>query len=490
MFVGTFCLLSGEEQTQILSDFRTYAENAMHEWSVPGMSIAIVKDGKVIFAEGFGVTEHKGSEKVTPETLFQIGSISKSFTTALMGILIDEGLFKWEDKVIDHLPSFMMFDPWVTREFEIQDLFSQRSGLPSYAGDASATWIDSPESFVHALRYIEPVSSFRSKFAYQNIFFNVAALAMKAKVGKTWHTLIKERIFVPLGMTSSSSNSSDFKATRNVAKLHERLLDNSVRPLGLDFPYMDWVYTLGPAGGINSTILDMAKYLTMQIQSGTYAENKQLIKKETIERMHRPYIFAYAGNTGSAYYGLGWIFNTYSPYPIIWHNGGSMGAASMLGFIPQEKLGIVILTNLKGSQLADALNWQFFDMYYKRPNQDWSHVFLEKTKKDAEVALKEMNATPTGIVTPALPLKSYEGTYHNNIFGEAIVSIENSHLLITMGKGKARMPLTHWDSNIFNMAWPEYGGDAKSKVNFSLSPDTGQPNAFEIVGFLGSFKRV
>ena len=274
----------------ILSQFEQYAEKTRHDWRVPGMAIAIVRDGEVIYAKGFGVKKLGDPDPVDRRTVFQIGSITKGFTAALLAMMVDEKKLDWKDRVIDHLPDFQMCDPWVTREFLIEDLMAQHSGLVEQAASALPLVGFDADRVICSLRYIEPVSSFRSEYAYQNSLFLVAASLVERYTGKSWATNVRERIFKPLGMKESSTDANGLVNSNNSAYLHRHKGDlpgGPIVPIEPDWPYFDWVYKMAPAGGINSNVMDMARWLIMQLNDGSYG-GKQIVSKESIDFMRAP----------------------------------------------------------------------------------------------------------------------------------------------------------------------------------------------------------
>ena len=225
-----------EQLKKILADFEKYAQQAQKDWQVPGMAIAIVQDDKVIFAKGFGVKKAGGNDKVDQHTIFQIGSTSKAFTAALVAMMVDEKQFAWQDRVVDRLDQFQMFDPWVTREFRVADLMAQHSGLPPYAGDGQAFMGFDRAHIIHSLRYLKPATSFRSQYAYQNSFFLVAAALVEKYTGKSWEDNLKARIFEPLGMSATTAGLEGFQQAKNVTFLHQKTGDK-VEAIPADWPY-------------------------------------------------------------------------------------------------------------------------------------------------------------------------------------------------------------------------------------------------------------
>jgi len=250
------------------------------------MAVGIVQDGKTIFAKGYGVKTLGGNQPVTEKTIFQIGSTSKAFTATLAAMLVDEGKFKWEDKVVQHAPDFMMFDPWVTREFQIWDLMSQHSGLPAYAADF-LFFLGFDRPYIRqAIRNIKPVTSFRAKYAYQNGLWLVASQLIEKYSGKTYEQALKERIFDPLGMSDSSADMESFLGAKDVSGLHADG-EGKIMALPKNWEFLDWSYVADPAGAINSNIVDMTKWLTFQMNNGK-VNDKQLVSETNMQVIHSP----------------------------------------------------------------------------------------------------------------------------------------------------------------------------------------------------------
>ncbi len=271
---------------KILSDFDRYAEAARQAWQVPGMAIAVVVDDKVVFAKGYGVKKVGAADKVGEHTIFQIGSTTKAFTAALMAMLVDDKKLDWPDRVVEHLPQFQMFDPWVTRQFEVADLMAQHTGLPPYAGDSEAIMGFDRAHLIHSLYYLKPATSFRSRYAYQNIPFLVAAALVEKYTHQSWEDNISTRLFEPLEMTASSTGLEAFNTAQNRTFLHI-LQGGKVVALPRDWAYNYWVYTYGPAGGINSNVLDMAKWLRLQLGEGKF-QGKELVSAKNMAFLHSP----------------------------------------------------------------------------------------------------------------------------------------------------------------------------------------------------------
>jgi CubicO group peptidase (beta-lactamase class C family) len=453
-----------EELKKIIGDFEQYAEQARQQWQVPGMAIAIVQDGKVIFARGFGVKQLGGNDPVDQHTVFQIGSASKAFTATLVAMLADEKKLGWQDRVIDHLPGFRLYDPWVTREFQVEDLMAQRSGLPASVGDLQALLGFPREHLLRSLALFKPVTSFRSRFAYQNGLFLAAGALVEQLTGQTWEENVRERLFKPLGMSASSADLPGFQQGQNVAALHVKQ-DGKITALPRDWPFLNWVYVYGPAGGINSNVVDLSQWLALQLGKGKF-NDRQLISEANLEWLHTPKTVMGGERGEISYYGLGWIYAAKRPYPLIWHNGGTTGHKTMVAFVPQAGVGLVVLSNLFTS-LPEALAFRFYDLYFGNPPLDCREL-LAKTK-EAEKQAKSPQPPPTA--APPLSWDRYAGTYANVVYGPAIVAAAQDGLAVTMGPGKARLALRSFDRDNFLGKWLGLGDGNEFKAAFRIGGD-------------------
>jgi CubicO group peptidase (beta-lactamase class C family) len=494
--------VDGAPLDAVLPAFEDYAERARTTWGTPGMAIAVVHRDQVVYTKGFGVKKMGGSDPIDPHTLFPIGSTSKAFTSALVALLADGGKLHWADPVIDHAPAFEMYDPWVTRAFMIQDLMAQHSGMSPYAGDLLAV-IGYDASYIQAqIRHMQPLSSFRSRFAYVNNLFLVAAEVIKRHTGMTWEEAVQRRLFAPLGMTESSTGHEAYRSAANVAFSHT-MLDGRVTAIPMDAPSLGWAYTYSPAGGVNSTVIDMAKWLRLHLGQGVF-EGTRLISEANMRVVHSPktviepqpqspLVHTTLGST-QAFYCDGWVYSAAHPYPVIWHNGDTGGIHAVVGFIPAAQLGLVVLTNLGGTQLPEALLWYLNDLYFSNPRTDWSQVLyamLQAQQAAARTALGEPPTTPA----PSLPLQAYTGTFHHQVYGDLVIEAAGDSLTLTVGPRRVQMALRHWNRDTFLVSWPEndaYLG-ASRLARFAIGPQ-GQPASITLDLFTdvdqGRFVRV
>lgn len=418
-----------------LSQLDTYFEKARKEWKIPGMAVAIVKNGKVVLAKGYGVKEFSKKEKVDEQTLFAIASNTKAFTAAALAILVDEGKLNWDDKVRKYLPYFQLYDPYVTEEMTVRDLLCHRCGLGTFSGDL--IWYETSYSTVEVIKrakYLKPAFGFRSGYGYSNIMFMTAGEIIPAVIGKQWKDFVKERIFKPLGMNTTNIGIEELKKYNNVATPH------CVYPNGktVTVPYTTSENTKA-AGSINSNVLEMARWLNMLLHDGTF-EKKQILSKERIWEVWSAHNIIPVGRSAKKLfpsthfrsYGLGWGLFDYHGHKVISHGGGLDGMISRVALVPEIKLGLVVLTNSINS-LPPGLMYKIIDTYLGKTPKDWSRIFLEryresmeKQKKESE-EVKKKSPKGTGL---APRLEDYTGLYSGPMYGDARVSLEKGKLVL------------------------------------------------------------
>jgi len=342
--------------------------------------------------------------------------------------------------------------------------------MPSHAIDALVLLGFGRDYIRHAIRYAKPSSSFRSEFAYQNNLFLVAAELIEKHTEKSWEENIKEHIFEPLGMSDSSMDIKSFQDAKDVTSLHHRFGDKIIT-LSKDWPYLHWTYVYGPAGGINSNITDMAKWLKFQVNNGVF-DGKPLVTEENMNFMHTPKTIAMLFAGKREYYGQAWVYRENTPYPIVWHNGGTTGCKTMVAIVPEAKVGIVVLSNLIDSNLPEALAFRFFDMYLGSPDVDWSREMLAQMKEAMKKAEAELPVPPENPLS-TMPLEKYVGDYRNNVYGQINITEKNGGLVLTIGPSKVEMYLTPWNRDTFSIYWPFYGhaGDPGGFALFQADPE-------------------
>jgi CubicO group peptidase (beta-lactamase class C family) len=462
-------------QAAPLSGFDDYANNAIREWNVPGLAVVVVKDGKVVHSKGYGVREVGKPTPVDAHTLFSIGSISKSFTALALGLLVEEGKLSWDDPVSQHLPYFQMYDPYVTRELTVRDLLTHRSGLPDVSG--GILWYGSDysrEEVLKRVRHIKPVSSFRGTYAYQNVMYMAAGEVVRAVSGKSWDDFIRERLFTPLGMEESQSLFRDLKKANNVALPHVRI---DGKPVAIAYRDSD---ALGPAGSILSNVHDMARYMQLLLAEGTFDGKKlygegvarELFTPQTVVPVptsSRPELKPFDPRFRA--YGLGWFLRDYRGRKLVSHTGGMDGMAAVVMLVPEEKLGITVLSHQDGG-IFNAVAMRILDAYLGAPKMDWAQVLLkyraegERKAKEAEAKLVAARVQGT---KPSLELGRYAGTYRDRMYGNLSVTQENGKLVLGFSHSPSfTADLEHWQYDTFRVHWRDPMNFPKGFLTFSL----------------------
>ena len=453
-------------------------ERVRHEFEVPGIAVAIVKDGNVVLAKGYGVRKLGEPAPVTSHSLFRIASNTKAFTAAALAMLVDEGKIRWDDAVIQHLPGFQMYDPYVTRELTVRDLLVHRSGLGLGAGDLMFFPPSdlSREEIVRRLRFVKPATSFRSRYAYDNLLYLVAGQIIPAVTGKSWDSFVQERIFIPLGMTSTNASTQALKAASDVAIPHSKA-GGKLEPL----PHED-VDNNAPAGAINSCVADLAKWVTVQLNRGdmgssrlfSEAQSKEMWSAQTVIPIGAPAALGALRPNFNAY-GLGWVLNDYRGKKIVSHTGGLSGYVSRVTMVPDLKLGIVVLTNQEADGAFQAVTYTILDHYMGAPETDWVAPFLAQARQGeagAEETVKQAAAKRNANSRPSLPLAGYAGRYRDAWYGDVAIEEHGGKLTISFTHTRQLTgDLEHWQYDTFVARWRDRSLDADAYVTFSLKPD-------------------
>jgi CubicO group peptidase (beta-lactamase class C family) len=458
-------------------------ERARNSFQVPGIAVAIVKDGKVVLAKGYGQRKLGEAAPVTPETLFAIASNTKAFTTAALAMLVDEGKIRWDDPVTKHMPSFQMYDPYVTREMTIRDLLVHRSGLGLGAGDLMffpSTDLSRAE-IIHRLRFIRPATSFRSAYAYDNLLYLVAGQLIPAITGQSWDDFVRQRIFQPLGMTHTYANSEGLFSGGDVAAPHSRA-GGKLEPLA--FSSHD---NNAPAGSINSCVADMAKWLIVRLNHGDMGGGKRLFSAAQAREMwsavtilpvdpapaDSPALAAVRPNFAA--YGLGWRLTDYRGHKLVGHTGSLAGYVSRVALVPDMKLGIVVLTNQEAEGAHLAIAQTVLDHYMGVEPPDWVSILAAEqrnTEAEAAAAVKRATAGRNANSRPSLALASYAGRYRDAWYGDVVVEERGGKLAIRFTHSpKLTGELEHWQYDTFVARWTDRTLLADAYLTFSLKPD-------------------
>lgn len=456
------------------------AERARKEFNVPGLAVAVIKDGKVVTLRGYGVRRLGESAPVTPHTLFGIGSNTKLFTSAALATLVDEGKIDWEDRVVDRLPGFEMSDAYVTREMRIRDLLCHRSGLGLGAGDLMF-WPGSDltsEELNYRLRFVPLETSFRSAYAYDNVLYNTASLLLRQISGKSWAELIRQRFFTPLDMRDSKTSIRDIDASTDAIVPHA-FVDGKLRAL----KHMP-IDNNAAAGAIASSVNDMSRWVIALLNKGDLSNGKRLFSERQARILWTPLTIlpladppAELAETKShfAEYAMGEELTDYREHLLVYHTGGLQGMVSIVAMLPELNMGVVVLTNQENTSAFESIAHTVLDHYLDAPPKDWVAAYAAVDKRRVEQAEK-MASDAAGkrdaASKPSLAPDAYVGRYRDPWYGDVVIEKQNegfgirfSHTPVLTGR------LEHWQHDTFIAHWNDHSLLADAYVTFSLNPD-------------------
>jgi len=460
------------------------AARAMSEFQVPGMAIGIVKSGDVLLSKGYGVREIGKKEPVDDKTLFKIASNSKAFTSAALAVLVDDGVITWDGQVIDYLPQFRMHDPWVTAAFTVTDLLTHRSGLKPFMGDM-LLWPEpnafTTEDIIHALRYFEPVSSFRTRYAYDNLLYIVAGQIIPQVTAKTWGEFVEEKLMRPAGMKHCFADRIPKRDMRNVAAPHgviegqlqviERSRINAQPPVS------------APAGGVVCSAGDMLTWVRTQLGHGTTPNGKQLFSAAQSAEMWKPHMILNVSQrdyelnrTHFKAYGLGWRLADVDGFKEVSHTGTLAGMKSYVVMVPELELGVVLLTNGSSSAARSSVMNTIVRSFMPVEQVDWVQMMLDQqaAEKAEQPPVAAETAGPADICAPcASPdLAALAGRYRDPWFGDVIISLIDGQLVFDAVKSpKLSGLLSHRQGNRFVIRWTDRTLEADAYIQFETDKD-------------------
>jgi CubicO group peptidase (beta-lactamase class C family) len=427
-------------------------------WDVPAVSVSIAKDDDVVYARGFGTRIMGQAAPVDEHSIFAIGSLTKAFTAAAIGLLVQERRLGWDDRVLQYLPGFQLYDPQDTREITVRDLLCHRSGLGTFHGDFMGYGSNYTRAdLLERVRFIPPAFRLRTGFGYANLMYVAAGEVLTSVTGQTWEDFVQQRLLQPLGMTRSFTRIDQLKDVDNVAQPHEVHHGKLVQ-----IPYLSDAY--GPAGAIFSNTADMARWLRFQLNQGRVGD-VQLVNNEALAETLTPHVLLPIPSDQQALlprrhfqtYGLGWSLSDYGGRLVAMHTGGVDGMLSLAAFVPEERLGVTILTNRIPNSLFMALFRFILDEALGFQDRDWQADYLELDRKANERKAKAWQALQDGRLQnthPSLPLEQYCGAYTNPIYGEVTVTCEEDRLTLHLGAHPGVYgPLEHWHLDSFYTDW-------------------------------------
>jgi CubicO group peptidase (beta-lactamase class C family) len=452
----------------------------MKAFEVPGLALAIVKDGKILVAKGYGVRKLGDSTPVDEYTMFGIGSNTKAFTTAALATLVDAGKLSWDDFVYQRLPGFVMYDPYVSHEMTIRDLLTHRSGMGLGEGDL-LFWPQSTytrDEIIYKLRFMKPASSFRSHYAYDNLLYMAAGQIIPAVTGTSWDDYIRRNVFAPLGMTHSTTTTTAFKPGDDYAFPHSRV-DGKLQVIALEA-----LDNVGPAGSINSCAADMAKWVQLQLNRGKFVGREgRLFSHDRSREMWTPQTILPTGNPPAplaelranfADYALGWALRDYHGRKLVGHTGGVAGFVSRVMLAPEENLAVVVLTNAEEGGAFDSILYHILDHYFSLPPTDWIAGFKalkDEQEKDAAETMKKAEGARAANSKPSLPLEKYAGVYDDAWYGPISIGMEDGGLIISFDHTPGMIgDLQHWQYDTFKAHWRQRTIE-DAFITFSLEAD-------------------
>jgi CubicO group peptidase (beta-lactamase class C family) len=480
---------AGQKSTGAAPDwaaFDRYVAQAAHDWKVPALAIAVVKDDSLVFAKGYGVLEMGKNQPADEHTRFAIGSTTKAMTSASLAMLVDDGKLRWDDHVTDYIPELQLYDPYATRELTIRDLLTHRSGLPG-TDLFWARWHYPMPQIIHGLRYIKPESSFRSNWSYQNVMYALSGTIVERASGMSWEAFVRSRIFGPLGMNETEALVSEIGGKPNVAIPHYAIND-SIRVVP-----MRSTDAIAPAGSVWSSVSDMSKWMRFILDSGRVG-SKRLIKASTFRELITPQIEApmeeypalQLSRPDFFSYGLGWFIQDYAGQQVWMHTGSIDGMCAIIGLMPNEHVGVYVLENLDHAELRHALMYRAFDLYNAGPGpaRDWSAEVSALFARLRQSAGPVVQAAQHVERPASVAIEKYAGTFVDSAYGT--VTVTNA-----IGKLRARVvsdpevELDHWDVDSFRT----HAANPRDQIALTFTPDgVGGISAVRIAGV--AFARV
>lgn len=475
-----------------LADFNAYVNGVRKQFDVPGIAVAIVKDGKVVLEQGYGVRQygtHGAPDRpVDAHTIFAIASNTKAFTAASLSMLADQGKLDMGDRVIDHLPWFRMSDPGITHDMRIRDLLAHHSGLSLGAGDLLywPTTDYTTRQVVEHLAHVPIKYGFRARYFYDNILFGVAELVIENVSGMPYRDFLRTKFFEPLGMRDTRFNFHYIKPTNpDVAVGYAKYNYIDLKPVAR----LAWANNSG-AGGIYSSVHDMARWILVQLDGGVYGKNPNGSDKRLFSAKRHAEMWSVqtaihprtskipelaAITPDYAGYGEGWHLSQYRGHKMVYHTGGWPGFVSRVTMIPDLKLGMVVLTNQQSGAAFQAVTYRILDAYLHAPKTDWTAVYAKSValrEARADQSWKKHQAQRDRHSAPSIPLAGYAGTYRDPWYGNVGIHEQGGHLVMQFSHTKQLLgDMTPWQHDTFLVHWRDRSLNADAFVTFALDAD-------------------
>lgn len=458
--------------------------DGMKDWQIPGLAALVVKDGEVAFKKTYGVKNIETKKKVNENTLFSMGSTTKAIIAISLGMLVDQGKLKWEDKVIQHLPDFRLSDPYITVDARVKDLLTHNLGM----GNADPLWIFdslSTSETIKKFQYAEKVYPLRGGFVYQNIMYAIAGQLIESVSSQHWTTFVEENIFKPLKMSRSQAKSIDILTAGNYTTPHINIFDKGI--VTVDYTFSDQI---GAAGMIWSSINDISKYLTFLVSGGVY-EGDTLLQPATFQYLFKPqsilsnpiYPTSVLTKHNWDTYGLGWFQQDYRGNKLDFHSGSLPGLVAIAGVMHSHNTAIYVFANLDHAELRHAIMYKALDLFiFNDDNRDWNKEVFDLYsgfKEKASENLIKRDSSRILETTPTLPIKDFAGLYENEMLGSIAVEVIEDKLHITINNFRS-YTATHWHYNTFlTNRDPKWQFDIM--MNFTLN-QSGKVDAVEFLG--------
>jgi CubicO group peptidase (beta-lactamase class C family) len=426
------------------------ADELMKKSGIPGMAVAVVHGGKTVYAKGFGVKDVRTGDKIDPDTVFQLASLSKSLGATVVAHQVGENAIGWDTPIVSKLPWFALSDPAVTQMVTVGDMFSHRSGLPDHAGDMLEELGYDRRYVLERLRQL-PLDPFRISYAYTNFGLTAAAEAVAVSAGKSWEDLSQQVLYQPLGMTSTSSRFDEYEARPNRAVGHIHI-DGKYEPLYIRDPQPE-----APAGGVSSSANDMTRWLTMMLANGSH-EGKQIVDPKALLPAVTPQIVSSPATEPamrSGFYGYGFNVGSTSGARMEFSHSGAfeLGSGTNFVILPSADVAIVALTNATPAGVPEALTAEFADLVqFGEVREDWYKLYNALLAPMEDPVGSLVGQKPPANPPPAAPLASYVGTYNNDYWGPARITEKDGKLQLALGT-KLNVSLDHWDGNVFTYSW-------------------------------------
>jgi CubicO group peptidase (beta-lactamase class C family) len=485
--LATWLVSPAAAQQAPLRGLDAYVEQAMRAWSVPGLALAVVRGDSVILARGYGVREAGTTGRVDEHTMFAIASTTKAMTSAALGMLVDEGRLRWDDRVQDHLPGFRLADPWVSEAITVRDLLTHRSGLAR----SDNIWIAAPFDRPEILRRARSLSvaDFRGGYGYNNIAYIAAGEVVAAVSGLSWDDFLAQRLFAPLGMTRTTTRAAAVDGMSNVATSHTRPDGNVLVMARRNYD------NIGGAGAVWSTAWDMAQWMRLHLGGGRYG-GSALLQPATLRELHTPQTLMRGDSVAQRMfpgthfraYALGWNVQDHHGRVLVHHTGSINYTRTHVALIPSEGIGVVVITNLSTSTLQTALVYRVLDALLGLPARDWSAEYLELAERSEATSARqaaEVEAARVAGTRPSLALSGYAGTYRSAVYGDVVIEHDGGTLVLRYAPEYVA-DLEHWHHDTFRGTWRSTGFGS-AFATFTLNA-RGRATALELEGF-GRFER-